>query len=511
MSRRARLAALSLDGRARAWLTASMTLSLLARVTVTVGALSAAHDGAVQAMVSAVAFGALLSASSFARLMSAVRVRRSLLEITTTGLLSAPRDPGLALDSARVTAGLFASEHLVLVAGPALVVDGAAILITSALAASALPGRTLLVGALALSLAAALSLAIRGVAVRASDAAWRAFAPVGRDLAAALEGREELVAGARDAFLVARARRHAESYVAASRASDVLSSLAGRIPTVAAAVSVAAAVALAAGEGRAPISVVADAIVVASLLPSLAGLAQAWMSFVRDGPMVDDLAVRALDVLSPPSRVDAREVALAGASYRYPGAAVDAVHALTITARPGRVVALRGPNGSGKSTALALLAGLLAPSGGVVCLDGAPVDPRRVAPRVCLVRAPAFVEDGASVADAFDVSGASAHARDAALSLVGLDARLGAAGAAEAVAALSLGQRQRLALARAVASDAPVVLLDEPESSLDASGLEVVRAALETLRVRGVAVVLASHATDVLALADDVVDLPQPA
>lgn len=507
MSARWHLARVSLDGAARGWLGASMALSLLARVAVTVGALSAAREGATRAIASALAFGALLSAASFARLMAATRVRGELLGVTTSGLLSAPRAASDAIDASRVTAGLFAAEHLVLVAAPTVLVDGAAVVVSSCIAATALPTRTLLVGALALSVAAALSLAIRGVAVRASDAAWRAFAPVGRDLEGALLGREELVAGGRDAQLVARARSHAARYVAASRASDVLSSLAGRIPTVAAALSVAAAVALAAGEGRPPAAVIADAIVVASLLPPLAGLAQGWMSVVRDRPMVDALAARVVNVLPRPARVDARAVSLVRASFRYAGARVDAVRELSIDARAGRIVALRGANGSGKTTALAMLAGLVAPTRGDVALDGRVVDVAASAPRVHLLRSPPFVEDGATVGATFELSGVSSDAaRDAALALVGLGARGGALDAD--VATLSLGQRQRLALARVVASDAPVALLDEPESSLDASGVATVGAALSALRARGAAVVLASHSPDVLALADEIVDLP---
>ncbi len=511
MGPRGRLLARALDGPARGWLAASMALSLLARVAVTVGALSAARDGAARAVASAVAFGALLGAASFARLMAATRARGALLRETTAGLLATPREAAGVTDAARLTAGLFAAEHLALLAAPAVLVDGVALVIASALVGSALPSRTLLVGALSLSLAAALSLAVRGVAVRAADSAWRAFAPVTRDLEAALVGREELVAAAREGHLVARASGHAARYVAATRGSDVLSSLAGRIPTVAAALSVAAAVALAAGEGRAPASVLADAIVVASLLPPLAGLAQGWMSVVRDAPMVDELARRVLLVVPPPARVDARRVTLAGVSFRYPGAAVDAVRDLSIDARGGRVLALRGPNGSGKSTALALLAGLLAPTRGELRLDGAVVDVNASAPRAHLLRAPAFVEEGASVGETFVLGGASSDdARDAALALAGLAPRLGAQGMDVPVASLSLGQRQRLALARAVASDAPLVLLDEPESSLDASAIEAVGAALSALRARGAAVVLASHAPAVLALADETLDLASP-
>ncbi|MCC6648281.1 MAG: ABC transporter ATP-binding protein [Polyangiaceae bacterium] len=512
MSARRRLAARSLDGRARAWLTGSMALSLLARVAVTVGALSAAEEGVARAAVSALAFGALLSAGSFARLWAASRARGALLEITTRGLLAPPTDPRGELDPARVTAGLFAAEHLLLVAAPAVLVDGAAIVVTSALAATALPSRTLAVGALALLVAATLSLSIRGVAARASDAAWRSFAPVARDLETALAGRDELVAGGRDAHLLTRARESARRYVAAARASDVLSSLAGRIPTVAAALSVAGAVALAARDGRAPMSVLADAVVVASLLPALAGLAQGWMSWVRDAPMVDELAARVLDVRPLPARVDAREVSLERVAYRYAGAGVDALWELSLRVGPGRVVALQGPNGSGKSTALAVLAGLVPPARGVVALDGREVDPRARSPRAFLLRSPAFVEEDATVGGAFELSGAAGDsARDDALALVGLGDRLAAEGLSTPTAALSLGQRQRLGLARAVASDAPLVLLDEPEASLDATGLSVVVDALAALRRRGAAVVLASHAPAVLALADQIVTLTAPA
>ena len=117
-----------------------------------------------------------------------------------------------------------------------------------------------------------------------------------------------------------------------------------------------------------------------------------------------------------------------------------------------------------------------------------------------------------ALAEAADAAfAAEAAQQDAAAALTGLDVvvaglpagwrtHLGRGGAG-----LSVGQRQRVALTRALLSDAPLVVLDEPTAHLDAAGEQVVLATVRALTTAGRTVVLVAHRPSLVALADQVV------
>ncbi|MGH3453489.1 MAG: thiol reductant ABC exporter subunit CydD [Nocardioidaceae bacterium] len=203
----------------------------------------------------------------------------------------------------------------------------------------------------------------------------------------------------------------------------------------------------------------------------------------------------------------------------YDGRDRPALDALTIALRPGEVVAVVGPSGAGKSTLLAALLGFVAPDTGRIrigSVDLATVDIDAWRASVSwLPQRPSLlagtIEDnvrlGRPEATADDVRQALRAANADFVSALPEDARtpLGEGGAG-----LSVGQRRRIALARALLRDAPVLLLDEPTAGLDAdTEAETVHRLRDRVRSRTAVVVTQRPA--VLALADRVVDLGEVA
>ncbi|KZS85170.1 thiol reductant ABC exporter subunit CydD [Mycobacterium persicum] len=187
---------------------------------------------------------------------------------------------------------------------------------------------------------------------------------------------------------------------------------------------------------------------------------------------------------------------------------------LTAVLEPGRVTVLTGRNGAGKSTILQVIAGLTVPSSGRVTVAGIDVGELEPASwwrqlswlpqRPVLI--PGTVRDNLVLfGDLDDIESAcTAAGFDTVLATLpdGLDTVLGRGGVG-----LSLGQRQRLGLARALGSTAPVLLLDEPTAHLDAATEgRVLRAVVDRAR-QGATVVVVGHRAPVVAIGDRVVEV----
>ena len=207
--------------------------------------------------------------------------------------------------------------------------------------------------------------------------------------------------------------------------------------------------------------------------------------------------------------------------FTYPGSAEPALHGVSFTLRRGEVVALVGENGSGKTTLAKLLAGLYAPTQGTLRWDGVDattLDPEALREQVAVVfqdfvhyeltareniglGRPARLDDTEAVRTAAVRAGAAGF-----LDRLpdGLDTPLSKAFAGGRD--LSLGQWQRMALARAFFRDAPLIILDEPTASLDARAEHELFERVRTL-LAGRTVLLVSHRFSSVLSADRVLVL----
>ncbi|WP_240983021.1 ABC transporter ATP-binding protein [Streptomyces sp. S3(2020)] len=221
------------------------------------------------------------------------------------------------------------------------------------------------------------------------------------------------------------------------------------------------------------------------LYPPVRGLAQLGLT-VTAATAGAERIVEILDVrpaVTDPRRpTDARRpdgtVEIRAASFRYPGADTPALKNLSFTVHPGELVIVTGPSGAGKSTVSKLLLRFYDPDAGDVLLDGVPLRDfplARLREYVTLLPQETLVlHDTVRANIACGRPGASDHAIEQAARAAdahdfitalpdGYDTRVDPNSAR-----LSGGQLQRLAIARAVLRDAPVLVLDEPTTGLDA-------------------------------------------
>jgi len=192
------------------------------------------------------------------------------------------------------------------------------------------------------------------------------------------------------------------------------------------------------------------------------------------------------------------------------------LHGVSFRLAAGEALAVIGPSASGKSTLARLVAGVWRPSAGTVRLDGAEIAdwPRaRLGPHLGYVPQDVELFPGsvasniARLGEADDAAVIRAAQRASVHEMIlglpkGYDTEVGASGEA-----LSAGQRQRIALARALYGAPSLVILDEPNSNLDEEGQAALVRAMHRLREEKVTLILIAHRPSLLANIDKVLVL----
>ncbi len=203
-----------------------------------------------------------------------------------------------------------------------------------------------------------------------------------------------------------------------------------------------------------------------------------------------------------------------GVTFRYPGQQVDALHELSFSITPGSRVGVVGRMGSGKSTLAKLLVGLHHAQAGNVLVDG--IDTRQIDP-VDLRRNIGYMPQNVVLFAGTvgqNLKMGAPHTDDAAMlravQLVGLDEHINRhpqgfdMPVGERGDGLSGGQKQSVALARALLTDPPLILLDEPTAAMDMGSEEQFKARLARV-LEGRTLIVVTHRESMLTLVDKLV------
>lgn len=196
---------------------------------------------------------------------------------------------------------------------------------------------------------------------------------------------------------------------------------------------------------------------------------------------------------------------------------VRAVDDVSFRAEDGCVTGLLGPNGAGKTTTLRILAGLMSADAGSVSVDGCDVatDPFAVQRRIGVLPDSRGLYARLTPREHIDYFGRLQEVAEATLRARREDiiSRLGLTEIADRrVAAFSHGERNKVALARALIHDPHNIILDEPTNGLDVASTRTIRALIGSLREQGRCILFSSHVMqEVSALCDRIVVLARGA
>ncbi|WP_085035760.1 type I secretion system permease/ATPase [Ensifer aridi] len=267
-------------------------------------------------------------------------------------------------------------------------------------------------------------------------------------------------------------------------------------------------------------AMIASSILLGRALAPIEVAMGSWRNFLATRIAYDRLKSRLQGIPAEAQRTRLPEphghISVKHVSYFAPATKAHVIDNVSFRLTPGEALAVIGPSASGKSTLCRLIAGIAAPSGGEIRLDGSELhhwNPEQLGRHVGYLPQDVELFSGTirdnisrmARADDDEVVEAAmlAHAHEMIQRLPqGYETPIGDAGAR-----LSGGQRQRIGLARAVFGNPKIIILDEPNANLDQSGETALAAAVRALKECGAALMIVGHRPSTLAQADKILFL----
>lgn len=267
-------------------------------------------------------------------------------------------------------------------------------------------------------------------------------------------------------------------------------------------------------------SMIAASIIIGRTLAPIEAIVGHWKSFTAARGSYARLADMVARVGPEPERVTLPRprglIETENLVVTAPGSPTPILHGLSIRLPPGSLVGIIGPSAAGKSTLVRAITGIWPVASGAVRLDGSDLrhwDPQDLGRHVGYLPQDVELFDGtvaqniARFGPQDDAAIVAVAQRAGCHDLIqalpdGYNTRIGTGGHG-----LSGGQRQRIALARAMYGEPSLIVLDEPNASLDQTGEAALVAAMADLRQRGTTVLVVTHKVSLLAGADQLLML----
>lgn len=515
--------------RCRALVGVLVVVAVAARLAVLATAVAIARHAIEPAAALAVGAAALFGLQRVIQGSARVAVQCDLHAATARVLLEGDVLEVPTTDTQRL---IFEGNHhaaeLLAIILPALAADVIASIAMAPVLATLFAGRVLAVALLLLVVTVVIAMALRRVTRALHTRAVQAYQDVGDAVLLVIDGTIEIVASGAEARVLSALDGTLRTYGTLAVRSSWMSALLGRAPIAAGLLSVGAVIALDESSREAlATALVSRALVVAAAIPALLGSVLGAHAATRSAALAAPFA--ALLRLSPRreiGRLGAEAPQLPapicgeGLSFAYAASSAPVFRDVSFDWPAGEPLVIVGPNGSGKSTLLRLLVGLRAPTEGVLRVGGRDleeIDLRSFRRQVAyLPQRPYLGEPYASLRSALrGTSGtmvddetmrrALGRAR-----LAGAPRERGGDILDVCVGELSVGQRQRVALARLLLQNARMVLLDEPDANLDREGVALVAALVSELSAAGTMVAVAAHTPELAAMSSRAIRLGGP-
>lgn len=375
------------------------------------------------------------------------------------------------------------------------------------------------VGVIAIAILISLSVAMEYVARRpqasANDAAVRSHVEVG----AAIRNAEIIEALGMRAAIARRWRQGQERALmlvgAGNTAAKAISAVARSLRMMVQVAMLATGATLLISHEVSAGSMMAATIMLGRLLQPFDQLIQGWrqwcLAFGAFARLQHLLASHVSDRLEVPAVATEGAVVIERLSFIPPGSDQALLKSISFSLAPGEVLGIIGPSGAGKSTLARLLVGVWKPSAGGIYLDGHDVYAWE---RTSFGHAAGYLPQNAVLLEGTvrdnigrfgdgELADVITAARAAGVhEMIGRLPRGYETVIGEGAFVLSGGQRQRIALARALFGGPRLLVLDEPNSSMDAEGEQALLLAIEQARRNGTTVVIVAQRTSVVATAD---------